>query len=458
MRSVGTALQVLGLVALWPLAASAQTEASPAPAATAAISAEDKGAARLAATQGIELYRAKNYTEALERLKKAQELFDAPVHLLYIARCQRELGQWVEAADTYRRLGRSTLPPNASEAFTNAVNDGAKELAELEPRIPRVLISVNPENAADVQLWLNDQPVPSAAIGVERPQNPGALKIKATATGFADYTADLNVAEGQVTPVDVQLATAAPEPAPVAVAEPEAPPPAPAKPASGGVGFLLGLRLGAAIPAGALGGPVVHPGLDEHVKFSSTAKTGLELELRVGVHMLNRVAAIVFFTHDAFGDNKNAEFQGNLGAGLGGNVTAEPRQPTADALGLMLLGGAPRGTSGPFVEAGVGLHALTYQSTFTPSGGILQNASCKGTIRTTSAQGRLGGGWNIPLRARLFHLMPYVRWTLGGAADAQYTPDESCADVIEGKRHKIEGAPLHSIFSLGLGGDFMLGG
>jgi hypothetical protein len=47
---------------------------------------------------------------------------------------------------------------------------------------------------------------------------------------------------------------------------------------------------------------------------------------------------------------------------------------------------------------------------------------------------------------------------LGAADEAQYTPDESCADVIEGKRHKIEDAPLHSIFSLGLGGDFMLGG
>jgi len=63
--------------------AVAPSEASSTPSSSAAA---DKATARLSAKQGIEMYRAQRYAEALERLQRAQQLFDAPVHLLYIAR------------------------------------------------------------------------------------------------------------------------------------------------------------------------------------------------------------------------------------------------------------------------------------------------------------------------------------------------------------------------------------
>src|ERR1700759_5347182 len=78
-----------------------------------AQSAADKATAREAATQGIGLYRAGKYADALDRLKRAQALYDAPVHLLYIARCQAKLGQLVEAAENYRLLDRYKLPSDA---------------------------------------------------------------------------------------------------------------------------------------------------------------------------------------------------------------------------------------------------------------------------------------------------------------------------------------------------------
>src|ERR1700743_1878747 len=91
-----------------------------------AQSAADKATAREAATEGIGLYRAGKYAQALDRLKRAQALYDAPVHLLYIARAEEKLGQLVEAPETYRSLDRYTLPAGAPAAWTAAVEDGRK--------------------------------------------------------------------------------------------------------------------------------------------------------------------------------------------------------------------------------------------------------------------------------------------------------------------------------------------
>ena len=56
-----------------------------------AQSAADKATARQLASEGIELYQKGSYAEALDKLERAEALFDAPVHLLYIARTQAKL-------------------------------------------------------------------------------------------------------------------------------------------------------------------------------------------------------------------------------------------------------------------------------------------------------------------------------------------------------------------------------
>ncbi len=90
----------------------------------AAENAADKATARKLATDGIELYQAGKYPEALDRLERAEALFDAPVHLLYIARTQSALNVRVEAAETYRKLVRVKLdaarPRRSSKPSTTA--------------------------------------------------------------------------------------------------------------------------------------------------------------------------------------------------------------------------------------------------------------------------------------------------------------------------------------------------
>jgi len=60
-----------------------------------AQSAADKATARQLATQGIQQYQQGKNAEALDLLQKAEQLYDAPIHLIYIARAQAALGKLV---------------------------------------------------------------------------------------------------------------------------------------------------------------------------------------------------------------------------------------------------------------------------------------------------------------------------------------------------------------------------
>ena len=74
-----------------------------------AESAADKATARELATEGIELYKKEKYSEALDRMKRAEQLFDAPVHLLYIARSQEKLAQDFKAMNKSPELLRGKI-------------------------------------------------------------------------------------------------------------------------------------------------------------------------------------------------------------------------------------------------------------------------------------------------------------------------------------------------------------
>src|SRR5688572_16146702 len=115
-----------------------------------AQTAADKATARKLAGEGIELYQAGKYGEALDKLERAEQLYDAPVHLLYIARTQAKLDKPVDAAETYRRLVRVKLEPDAPEAFTQAVDDAKKELPEVEAAVPTLRLEVTPANAPNL--------------------------------------------------------------------------------------------------------------------------------------------------------------------------------------------------------------------------------------------------------------------------------------------------------------------
>jgi hypothetical protein len=157
------------------------------------------------ATQGIQSYQHGKNAEALELLQKAEQLYDAPVHLIYIARAQAALGKLVEASETYRRLVRVDLPVGAPQAFKDAVSDAQKELQQLEPRIPSLRIDVIPSEATGLKLKLDGELLSAVVVGINRPTNPGKHTVEVSANGYESASASVELAQGATKSVTLRM-------------------------------------------------------------------------------------------------------------------------------------------------------------------------------------------------------------------------------------------------------------
>jgi hypothetical protein len=193
----------------WTPAARAQT-----------VSEADRIAARELFQQGYQLQQSGHYTEALDKFSRAQMVFSAPTNLLHIAECQAQLGLLVEAAETYRGLISLTLPANAPAAFRAAQTQGEAEIQQVEARVPKVRIEVTPVSPPGLAVTIDDQPMNTALVGVDRPIDPGPHKIAVVASGYGRAEKTVVIREKE----PPQLVSFALQGS-VVVPPPEAPPP-----------------------------------------------------------------------------------------------------------------------------------------------------------------------------------------------------------------------------------------
>jgi hypothetical protein len=272
------------------------------------ISEADRQGARDLWQEGYQLQQAGQYAQALDKFKRAQAIFSAPTNLLHIAECEAQLGQLVESAETYRQLISLTLPPGAPPAFAAAQTQGKAELQQVEARIPKVRIEVTPANVPNLAVAIDNQPLNIAFVGVDRPIDPGTHKVAVGASGF--LAAEKTIVVKEKEPPQVvsfalqQGAMVLPQPglAPpppmggypqgtviytqpygVPVVQPYVIQPrtyvAPRKKDYTTTGFLLGGRVGAAVPTGTLATGGVSTGfggdLEGYFRFAHKWLVGL---------------------------------------------------------------------------------------------------------------------------------------------------------------------------------------
>jgi hypothetical protein len=181
--------------------------------------AADVSAARALGQEGVKLADAGSCPEAIDKLARAEKMFHAPTTLARLGECQVLTGKLVEGTENLNRVVRETLPATAPPAFVQAQDRAKKVLADAKPKIAKLKIAVAAPPDAQLVVKVDGERVPVANLNTNRPMDPGAHVVEASAPGFKLASAKVKLAEGGVDSValTLEIDPDAPKAAPVGV-------------------------------------------------------------------------------------------------------------------------------------------------------------------------------------------------------------------------------------------------
>ena len=152
--------------------------------------------------QGIALVSEHRWAEALDQFLEAFELFESPTILFNIGFCQRALGQYVEALDTFRRFADLSLRGVAATRLEEAQG----YLNELESRVAHLTIEVPADQREGLELSVDGRSVELPSSGeLARQVDPGRHSVQGRRDGFQTFFVDHDLRPGQRERVTVRL-------------------------------------------------------------------------------------------------------------------------------------------------------------------------------------------------------------------------------------------------------------
>lgn len=167
---------------------------------------EQRAAARALATEGATAFNEGRFKDAADLFGRAESLVHAPPHLLFLARSYAKLGQFVRARETYIKITKEQVAPNAPQAFRDAQSAAQEELKAVEPKIAKLTIQLtNAEGAQNLSVTIDGIPVPPVLIGVPQPVDPGEHRIEAVAAGKRSRPQMVALRDGERGAVNLQL-------------------------------------------------------------------------------------------------------------------------------------------------------------------------------------------------------------------------------------------------------------
>lgn len=169
-------------------------------------SAADRTTARRLGNEGVIALKNGEYDVAADRFERANDLVNAPSFLVLLARARAGQGRLVEAYEIYRTIIREGVQPDKPDAFKRALADAKQEVKSVEPRLAWVAINVVGARPELVEVTLNGSVIPSAALGAQRPADPGVLRVEAKADGYRSAQAVVDLSEGQhLPPIELRM-------------------------------------------------------------------------------------------------------------------------------------------------------------------------------------------------------------------------------------------------------------
>src|SRR5580700_9933332 len=111
--------------------------------------------ARNKAEEGLRRYDAGRWQEAYDLFLEADRIHHAPTLVLYMANCQRGLGNLLAARALDQRLSDEEFGPDAPAAFLEARANARKALKELAERIPFVRVTLTGPGAEHARVLVD---------------------------------------------------------------------------------------------------------------------------------------------------------------------------------------------------------------------------------------------------------------------------------------------------------------
>ncbi len=168
-------------------------------------SPSDVATARKLAREGVKLADAGKCAEAIEPLSRAENLYHAPTILGRLGECQVAVGRLVEGTENLQRVVRESLPSNAPAPFVAAKTRARKVLDKALPRLAHLTVEVTAPAGVEYTVKLDGTRLPKAAIGVERPTDPGDHTVEVAAEEHRASTKNLTLGEGRSARVELSL-------------------------------------------------------------------------------------------------------------------------------------------------------------------------------------------------------------------------------------------------------------
>ena len=162
-----------------------------------ALETEDARArARTLGYAGVRAYGAGDYAAASDQLEQSYRILPVPSLGLWSARALIKLGRLLEAEQRYRAVQAAALEPSAPTVQHAARRTAELELAELEPRIPRLRVSVLGDGAGRARLTLDGVALDVGGSGLALPVDPGPHEVVGSC-GAERSTVSLVAEEGR---------------------------------------------------------------------------------------------------------------------------------------------------------------------------------------------------------------------------------------------------------------------
>lgn len=194
---------------------------------------------------GREAMNRRDYKQALALLRDSQAKEPGKGKLLNIALCEEQLGLFGSALRHFQDL-IPQFPPGDERAFI-----AKQHAAAVEPRAPRLTITLAPDAPAGTTVALDGEALPPSSLGTALPLDAGPHMVTATAPGRSKRSHPLQIADAERKQILVSPGAAGREDDPPTTPTPTADP---APPAARPLPFKLGIAAASAGGAALLAG------------------------------------------------------------------------------------------------------------------------------------------------------------------------------------------------------------